>query len=97
MTELDKERQKLIKEEKRRRTERNTGKTTRTADRLIQDFFNNGIAYIYEKRDDSDGAKRNLLDLIIIRISTEHPSTKLHYEWGSFGGIRCYKLEMHDL
>lgn len=97
MTELDKERQRLIAEEKRKRTERETGKTTRTADRLIQDFFNNGIAYIYENRNDSQETKRNLLDLIIIRISTEHPRTKLHYEYGTFGGIQCYKLEKHDL
>lgn len=74
-----------------------SGKKTRKVDRAIQDFFNNGLTYLYNGRSMNVKDHAELLTLFLKRMNSEHPNAKYVYEFNLFDGVWCYKIEKHDL
>lgn len=72
------------------------GKTTRIVDRCVQEFFNNGVTYIYEGRLDKNKTDE-VFDLFLNRMQNEHKGSKYIYEYGTFDRIPCWRVEKHDL
>lgn len=78
---------------------RKSGITTRLVDRLIQEFFTNGITYVYEGRGEN-GFKRqtdHVFKIFRNRLENEHNGTKYNFKYGIFDGISCWKVEKHNL
>ena len=75
---------------------KNTGKTTRIIDRIIQEFFNNGKAYIYEERNNIAGTNE-LRVKVQKRLELEHPHAKYTFSQNTIDGIYCIIIEKHDL
>ena len=78
------------------KTSRRTGKTTRVIDRVIQEFFNKGIAYIYEERNNISSTNE-LRAKVIRRLELEHPNTKYTIKIDTINGIYCSIIEQHNL
>ena len=72
------------------------GKTTRIIDRIIQEFFNKGKAYIYEDRNNPDDTYL-LRTKVVKRLELEHPNTKYTLNETTIDGIYCIILEKHNL
>ena len=72
------------------------GKTTRTINRIIQEFFNNGKAFIYEERNNPDDTYL-LRTKVVKRLELEHPNTKYTLNETNIDGINCIVIEKHNL
>jgi len=75
---------------------RRTGKTTRVIDRIIQEFFIKGKAYIYENRNDIAGTNE-LRVKVQRRLELEHPEAKYVISQDTIDGIYCNIIEKHNL
>jgi hypothetical protein len=73
-----------------------SGKTTRIIDRIIQEFFNKGIAYIYEERCNFNGTNE-LKVKVQKRLELEHPNSKYTIREDTVDNIYCYIIEKHNL
>jgi hypothetical protein len=73
---------------------RQSGKTTRLVDRNIQQFFEKGYCFIYEGRatDTQEEETNYALELFTSRLRREHFQTSYNYEYGTFDGIKCYRV-----
>lgn len=76
---------------------RKSGKTTRKVDQAVQDFFNNGITYLYEGRVANKNVHQEAMNVFNSRMQSEHPHAKYTHEYGCFDGIWCFKIEKHNL
>ena len=74
-----------------------TGKTTRIVDRAIQEFFEKGVAYIYDGRDKKENTHMGAMRIFLSRMETEHKNSKFTYEYACFDNVWCYKIEKHNL
>jgi len=77
-------------------TKRRTGKSTRIVDRCVQEFFEKGITYVYEERDNQNMTDE-VFDLFRQRMENEHFGVKYNSIVGTFDRIYCYKVEKHNL
>ena len=73
---------------------RKSGKTTRLVDRWIQEFFEKGITYIYEGRQNENQKLLNqeAINRFKRRMDSEHNDIDFKYEHGVFSGISCFKV-----
>jgi hypothetical protein len=74
--------------------ERRSGKTTRLVDRWVQEFFEKGITYIYEGRDNENQMVLNkeALERFKRRMASEHSNVNFDITTGNFSGITCFKV-----
>lgn len=73
---------------------RRSGKTTRKVDRLIQEYFENGSCFIYERTNDKfEEEETNLLVLKFeMRLIAEHPKEEFTKEFFNQDGISGIKV-----
>jgi len=71
------------------------GKTTRLIDRCVQEFFKNGICFIYEDRFDvnTELKTHNMFTIFENRMKSEHSKIKYTYEFTQIDRIKCYKVK----
>ncbi len=71
-----------------------SGKTTRKIDRLVQEYFENGSCFIYERTNDKfEEEKTNLLVLKFeMRLIAEHPAENFSKEFFNQDGISGIKI-----
>ena len=74
-----------------------SGKTTRKVDAAVQDFFKNGLAYLYEGRTQAKLSHKHAMEVFKKRMFSEHPGAKFSYDYGCYDGVWCYKIEQHNL
>lgn len=74
-----------------------SGKTTRKVDQAVQDFFNNGIAYLYDERVNNKSVHEKAMHIFNVRMQNEHPNAKYTFEYGCFDSVWCFKIEKHNL
>lgn len=73
------------------------GTTTRKVDRWVQEFFINGVTYVFEGRDSDRSKHHHAMGVFQRRMELEHPSSKYTYEYKNWEGTWCYKVEAHNL
>lgn len=76
---------------------RATGKTTRIIDRCVQEFFKNGITYLFDERDTRNERIATMVAFktFVSRMELEHnlqANTDYKFKYGEFDGVNCYKI-----
>lgn len=74
---------------------RKTGITTRKIDNAVQDYFNNGFAYLYESRNATREANEVIFHTFSNRLFNEH-NQQLNKDYQTIynciDGIWCFKV-----
>ena len=80
-------------------SDRKLGKTTRIVDRCIQEFFENGETYVYERTDSGENCENlteHVSSVFFKRMDSEHRGTKYKHKLTNKDGILCYHVKKVD-
>jgi len=72
---------------------KSTGESTRIVDRCIQEFFNNGVTYVYRGRGKSFmRLHEKVCEIFDLRMNAEHPNVVYNMQFKEIDSIWCYVI-----